>query len=62
LVHRIFSAKFNERAAVFKSKAVRDQFNQALQALKSSGAYQKIFDRYIIIDPVKTPESMTQQQ
>lgn len=57
IVHRIFSAKSNERVAVFKSKVVRDQFNQGLQELKASGTYQKIFDRYITIDPVKTPES-----
>lgn len=59
VVHRIFPAKSNERVAVFKSKVVRNQFNQALQELRSSGAYQKIFDRYIVIDPVKTPESQS---
>lgn len=60
VVHRIFSAKSNERVAVFKSKVVRDQFNDALKELRSSGGYQKIFDRYIIVDPVKTPESSSQ--
>lgn len=59
VVHRIFSPKSNERVAVFKSKVVRDQFNEALRELRSSGTYQKIFDRYIVIDPVKTPESQS---
>ncbi len=61
VIHRIFSAKSNERAAVFKNKEVRDKFNQALVELKSSGEYQKIFDRYIKIDPVKTPESSSKK-
>jgi polar amino acid transport system substrate-binding protein len=62
VVHRIFSAKSNERVAVFKSKLVRDKFNEALRELRSSGAYQKIFDRYSTIEPVKTPESSKPQK
>lgn len=32
---------------LFKSEALRDQFNQQLKWLKSTGQYQKIFERYI---------------
>ena len=32
---------------LFKSKDLRDKFNAQLQRLKSSGEYQKIFDRYM---------------
>lgn len=54
VVHRIFTAKANERVGVFKDKSVRDKFNVALDELRSSGEYQKIFERYITIDPVKS--------
>jgi len=32
---------------VFKSQEIRDDFNEGLQALKSSGRYQEIFDAYL---------------
>lgn len=32
---------------MFKSEALRDQFNQQLKWLKSTGRYQKIFERYL---------------
>jgi polar amino acid transport system substrate-binding protein len=32
---------------LFKSKKIRDQFNQQLRLLKSTGEYQKIFERYM---------------
>ncbi len=32
---------------LFKSKIIRDQFNEQLRKIKSSGEYQKIFQRYL---------------
>lgn len=52
-VHRIFAPVDNERVAAFRDPKVRDQFDKALRQLKSSGEYQKILDRYLLIKPIK---------
>lgn len=50
--HEIFPQKTNYQVA-FKKKSIRDDFNEGLKFLRSSGKYQEIVDRYLSI-PTKT--------
>lgn len=44
--HKIFPAKTPFRIS-FKSEQVRDDFNAGLKAIRASGEYQKIYDKYL---------------
>ncbi|MEZ6072554.1 MAG: transporter substrate-binding domain-containing protein [Pirellulales bacterium] len=44
--HQIFAAKTPFRIS-FKSEQVRDDFNAGLKQLRESGAYQKIYEKYL---------------
>jgi len=45
--HDVFVERPLDYRPVFKSQEIRDDFNEGLQALKSSGRYQEIFDAYL---------------
>ncbi len=44
--HRIFPPKTQFRIS-FKSERVRDDFNAGLQEIRSSGLYEKLYERYL---------------
>jgi len=49
--HDVFVERPLDYRPVFKSQKVRDDFNEGLQVLKSSGRYQEIFDAYLAEPP-----------
>ena len=46
VVHQLFAPRVY--AAAFKSKLIRDQFNQGLKKVKANGKYQQILDNYLL--------------
>jgi len=49
--HDVFVERPLDYRPVFKSPKIRDDFNEGLQVLKSSGRYQEIFDTYLVEPP-----------
>jgi len=49
--HDVFVERPLDYRPVFKSRKIRDDFNEGLQVLKSSGRYQEIFDAYVVEPP-----------
>lgn len=45
--HAFVKLNLDDYRPVFKSKAIRDDFNLGLASLKKSGRYKSIYDKYL---------------